>query len=320
MGSAVLNDTCCLLCEGRQLVPLDDWPVHRMQEAWQTGYGIDISGEIGTTDTIRLMECRRCGLRQFDPPGLAGSGGLYAQLQRFDWYYRQDKWEHRAALPFLKGCQRVLEVGCGEGAFLDRLSRYGVTQAEGIELNTAAVHAAVESGRHVTEQSLGELAAKEAGTRDGVCAFQVLEHVAEPGRFLTDCVRLLAPGGRLVIGVPNADSYLRHHFSLLDMPPHHVSRWTPAALAGLEDLFPLQLTRRRKEPLASWHAEDYVYGQWRGLVWWRFRPRPVLVRALASAVRISGIRRLLTGHSLLAIYEKTDAKPPVNAQVMEYAA
>ena len=69
---------------------------------------------------------------------------------------------------------------------------------------------------------------------DVVCAFQVLEHVADPLAFIAEAKARLNPGGLLFIGVPNRESYVgRLRDFPLDMPPHHVMRWSRRALAAL---------------------------------------------------------------------------------------
>ena len=64
------------------------------------------------------------------------------------------------------------------------------------------------------------------GHYDAVTSFQVLEHVTEPASFLRACVKALRPGGRLLLGVPNNDSFLGLlEDNWLNMPPHHMSLW-----------------------------------------------------------------------------------------------
>jgi SAM-dependent methyltransferase len=55
------------------------------------------------------------------------------------------------------------------------------------------------------------------GSWDLVCLFHVLEHIVEPGPFLSRCASLLAPGGRLVVEVPSLDDPL---LSLYKVPAY----------------------------------------------------------------------------------------------------
>ena len=103
---------------------------------------------------------------------------------------------------------------------------------------------------------------EEPNRYDAVCAFQVLEHVAHPRRFLDACVRLLRPGGRLCIAVPNDDGYMgkqRREKASLNLPPHHLSRWGRRTLMSLEGLFPLKVRRIAFEPLSEHHVPEYIH-------------------------------------------------------------
>ena len=67
---------------------------------------------------------------------------------------------------------------------------------------------------------------------DVVLSTQVLEHVADPGRYLSECRRVLRPGGRLLLST--------HGFMVYHPDPDDFWRWTSAGLrravtqAGLE--------------------------------------------------------------------------------------
>jgi SAM-dependent methyltransferase len=62
---------------------------------------------------------------------------------------------------------------------------------------------------------------------DTVVAFQVLEHLPEPGRFLAECHRILVPGGRLFLTVP----FMWH----VHEAPHDYYRYTRYGLQYLLD-------------------------------------------------------------------------------------
>ena len=145
----------------------------------------------------------------------------------------------------------VLDVGCGVGAFLDVLRDRREARATGIDLSSEAVAIAQRLGRSASLGNLVNAVEGRIGEFDVVCVFQVLEHVADPRRFLQRCVRLLKPGGRLCVGVPNNDGY--HGFqriedASLNLPPHHATRWGLRTLRMLERLFPLRLRCLRCEP------------------------------------------------------------------------
>jgi SAM-dependent methyltransferase len=219
-----------------------------------------------------------------------------------------DKWEYETALQDLRGCRDILEVGCGKGDFLKKVQASPGIRAEGIELNDRAVREAMRGGLTVHCGELKWLAAKSPATYDAVCSFQVLEHVAEPRAFVEECCSLLRPGGRLIVGVPNADSYLRLQFNLLDMPPHHITRWSIQSLRALETLLPLHVRRIVKEPLASYHVSDYL-GAYGGILEKlgisTYLVERALFKIVAPVLRNSPIRRFLTGHTVYACFDRS---------------
>ncbi len=291
--------------------------------AWREQLGLDIRDELRGHEAITLYRCRRTGLRFFAPPDVAGSARLYARLQRRAWYYEPSRrnggaptprWEYHAALREIAAGERVLEVGAGDGRFL-ALARAAGVDARGIELSPEAAGAACERGLAVDVIGLDDAAREHAGGFDAACAFQVLEHVAEPRPFLEAMIRLLRPSGRLILCVPNCGGYLAElDDSLLNMPPHHMLHWTAGAFAALEGLLPLALERVRYEPLAAHNVRGFVSALRRRAT--RRLPAP-LARALSNrytnaglraALRL-GLRRLFRGHGLLVTFRRTAPAP-----------
>lgn len=94
--------------------------------------------------------------------------------------------------------RRVLDVGCGTGAFL-RLARSAGFEVEGIELSERlAERARTEAGLVVHQGDVLEqtLPAESYGL---VTLWDVLEHVLDPDAVLASLGRSLAPGGRILV-------------------------------------------------------------------------------------------------------------------------
>jgi 2-polyprenyl-3-methyl-5-hydroxy-6-metoxy-1,4-benzoquinol methylase len=302
----IMNKCLSPLTGGDNVCLLGHYDTGRLQQLWQRQFGIDIGPELADIERLAHWRCEDTGLEYFEPAAAAGSSRLYAQLSELPWYHESSRWEFEAALPWLEPGQRVLEVGAGHGAFLDILAVRPGISAVGIELNELAAKRARSSGHSVLSEPLEALSADELGCFDAVCSFQVLEHVIEPRLFVEQLLTRVVPGGLLIVGVPNKECFIRHwHPNLLDMPPHHMSRWSARTLGRLADVTGMELCKIEIESLAANHALDFLEAHLQRLL------PGLAARALA---RLAGpilafstrIRSGIGGHSLLAIYRKPD--------------
>lgn len=264
--------------------------------------GIDVSAYLPSS-SITLCHCDHCELGFFDPI-CAGDGPFYEQLQTQKWYYQDEKPEYAYAAKLVREGSSLLEVGCGKGAFrawLPESVRYS-----GLEFNDEAVQKARTAGLDVRKQPV-EAHADEGRRYDVVCAFQVLEHVEHPKQFFHACVQALKPGGTLMIAVPAQDSFLAiASNSPLNMPPHHVTRWTDRALTDLAHSEGLHKADIWHEPVADfhkeWHATTLAYHALTrfGLYRPRLIDNSVRYRLLGRVVRLSTVRRYLVKSALRA--------------------
>lgn len=211
---------------------------------------IDVAGEFGDLSSLGYHRCAGCDVGYFDPPA-TGSESFYRSLQAFSWYYMDDKNEYGFAKPLVKPGDDVLEIGCGKGAFAKLIPCHSYL---GLEFSNEARLLAQKAGVTVVNQSIQEHSVKNAETYDVVCSFQVLEHVSELRSFIESAVACLKPGGSLVVSTPSADSFaaLVPNF-ILDMPPHHVTRWSDASYRFLAARFNLELVQLWHEPLQHVH-------------------------------------------------------------------
>lgn len=105
----------------------------------------------------------------------------------------------------------LIDVGCGNGDKLKLASQLG-WQAQGIELDASAVQAALAQGLRV-QQGGYELLSQYQGQADCVVCSHVLEHVHQPVHMLDLLLASLKPHAVLLLSVPNAASFLRHHYA-----------------------------------------------------------------------------------------------------------
>jgi methionine biosynthesis protein MetW len=101
---------------------------------------------------------------------------------------------------------RVLDVGCATGYLAAELAARGAV-VTGVDADPGAVAAARNRGLDVVEgdaEDTATLAAAGArGPFDAILCGDVLEHLRAPERVLAALAALLAPGGRIVVSLPN---------------------------------------------------------------------------------------------------------------------
>lgn len=246
----------CLFCGNIAVQAVDRVASTRLVDVFAQGYGADVQHLFQSApDNLTLFACAHCALRWFSPQ-IIGDAEFYECLQKFSWYYQDDKPEYGYAKNFVERGDAVLEVGCGKGAFSAALGQ-GV-RYRGLEFNRAAVDKARAQGLDVEARTIEHEAQAAPAHYDVVCHFQVLEHVSNPRQFLVDCIRTLKPGGRLVVAVPAEDSFLNlAQDSWLNMPPHHLTRWTDAALLSAVEQLGIDTLEVWHEPVATYHAAWY---------------------------------------------------------------
>jgi SAM-dependent methyltransferase len=99
---------------------------------------------------------------------------------------------------------RALDLGCGTGGFTAALAGAGA-QAIGAEVSDAAVHRACarHPGLDFRRVPLDGPLPFTDGAFDLVWTSEVIEHVADTARWLSEVRRVLAPGGRLLLTTPS---------------------------------------------------------------------------------------------------------------------
>lgn len=100
---------------------------------------------------------------------------------------------------------KLLDVGCGGGRFLNRMKKRG-WQVEGIDFDAQAIEKAI--ARYGIKAHVGDLAqcALPSNSFDVITMSQTIEHLYEPNATLIESLRILKPGGLLVMTTPNANS------------------------------------------------------------------------------------------------------------------
>lgn len=117
----------------------------------------------------------------------------------------------------------LLDVGCGNGEFLEKTKSFG-WKVVGLDADEGALKAAADRGIEVYQKYVDEF---ETSDQFNVITLnQVIEHVPDPAAALRACFRLLKPGGYVWIDTPNLDSVGHEYYGKdwrgLEIPRHLV--------------------------------------------------------------------------------------------------
>ena len=155
--------------------------------------------------------------------------GRMHRLERDHWWFR-GKREAVAALLARAGVEsprpgdRVVDVGCGTGAVLERFGRGAV--AVGVDDHEDALRYAREkSGARLARSDARALPFRAASV-DRLFLLDVAEHVPEDARVFAEIRRVLKPDGLAVVHVPAHPRMWSPH----DEAMHHVRRYTRVEL------------------------------------------------------------------------------------------
>lgn len=273
---------------------------------WRLKYKIDITSYFGSLDSLRLWKCKQCSLQYF-MPSIPGDEILYQALAMKNWYYQNQKWEYDQAIKDIPIKSTVLDVGCGEGAFVKMAGAVGL-HPTGVDTNAKISENDSTAASRIIKGTIDQLR-KSKQQWDAVVCFQVIEHLPNPSDFITACCDLLRPGGVLILAVPN-DNALPLRWepdALLNMPPHHLTRWTESTLQSIPAQFPLLLAHTQCSPLELIHIEGFV-GSLRprlctfpgsSLLW------PTVNQCITFLLDKARIRYLINGHTIYARYVRT---------------
>jgi len=125
---------------------------------------------------------------------------------------------------------RLLDIGCGGGLLCEPMARLGFevvgVDASAENVGTAKAHAdALGLAIDYRASTAEDLLAAGAGPFDLVLNMEVIEHVADPGQFLRDTARLIAPGGIMIVATLNRTAKA---FTLAKLGAEYILRWVPA--------------------------------------------------------------------------------------------
>lgn len=175
--------------------------------------------------SVRWLLARRLGYRHLDTAGVGPRDKVRAVLARG---------RILKAFPPWVGEGRLLDVGCATGKFLRQMGAVG-WELSGIEIDPDAAERAGAVTPRIVVGDPAEVTLP-AASFDLITAFHVLEHLPDPLGALRNMLAWLAPGGFVIVEVPNVagvgGAAFGRYWSGLDFPRHLV-HFTPSTMTAM---------------------------------------------------------------------------------------
>lgn len=200
--------------------------------------------------TFVIATCDHCGLAHLSPRPTREtmrfyyedcySGDAQEQMRQFKLNSAHNRWLNRYRLSVIEKSgpvnpgDQMLDVGASYGAFIEYVRVERDVAAHAIDLDPGSIEDFVNPDD--IEVRCGDLldVGYDSGTFDLVTLYEALEHVYEPVTTLQEVHRILKPGGRVVVEVPNWDALTRMVFGSWWLPlllPTHLQHFTRRHLA-----------------------------------------------------------------------------------------
>ncbi len=232
-------------------------------------------------EEFEIVECANCGLKFTNPrPDIQNSIRYYDSAEYIShdtskkeiltlvYTYARNvmlKKKFSIAKRFIKG-KNILDIGCGTGEFLN-YCKNNKLNAFGVELNkkpreSAAANYSLDVREKISDFNPGNW------KFDCITLWHVLEHIHDLNVAIEDIKKILAPGGVLIIALPNCNSWdaLKYEkfWAAYDLP-RHLYHFNKASFQNFADLHQMKIVKTLPQILDSFYisllSEKYRSGK-----------------------------------------------------------
>jgi SAM-dependent methyltransferase len=229
----------CIVCGG-SASQTKEISIAEIHHSLSSLLGVALRDGLIVTD-YTLYKCNDCKL-EFSDPLLEGNSEFYNELSKIEGYYPQRRWEWDAAENLIKEfvkknenrVTRLIDVGCGDGKFLKKISSINFVDPIGLDFASDSIRKCLEQNLSAYCCDLNTAKKILKGKVSVITAFHVLEHIADPLKFIFECGNLLEEDGILILATPYSPMSIEENWhDPLNHPPHHLSRWNNCSYISL---------------------------------------------------------------------------------------
>ena len=236
---ADLARVSCAICHAPAEVVEDAYPGYRAPSRYQIAQcrGCEVSFAIPTQSDEELYEL------------IYSQSAMIPGYDRYDYYasvicgarspldflaaQEENYWAVREACASLPANAEILDAGSGLGYLAFALAAAGF-RATGLDLSEEAVaRARRRFGDYYVAADFFEWARRYPQRYDMVVMLELIEHVNDPRRWIDAALRLIKPGGCVLISTPNRRFYPTGTVWETEAPPVHLWWFSPAAIERL---------------------------------------------------------------------------------------
>lgn len=238
----------------------------------------------------RMVRCRACGLVRSDP--IVDLDKLHELYTASTFTYDEEVAPLRKtygryldiASHGMSAKGTLLEVGCGNGFFLEEARSRGWQNVLGVEPSVDAIAHADPSVRESIVCDIMRAGLFPRESLDIICLFQVFDHLPDPGAVLDACVEALKPGGRILCLNHNVEAVsaklLGERSPIIDV--EHTYLYTPQTLSKLLESRGFRV--RKTGGVLNTYPLRYIF---------RLLPLPRIVKQFALGfLRVTGLGRI----------------------------